>query len=195
MSMKEITKYLAIGLVGIVTLLVSCTSDAGEIMEHPTNPTVIAFVGPVEETDPQMLRDYLVEHQEVTKLALYSGGGQVSAGLEMMEIIHLRGLNTVIPDTWKCYSICSFMWLGGAERTVEGSGELGVHQPFAPHEVALEMGPEAYKTMTMKTVAYMMWMVGSLGLDVDPYWWMVMMGTAGDDMYILTEEEVALFTR
>ena len=194
MKTKEITYYLMAALFALAFIFASYAA-AGEIMEHPTNPTVIAFVGPVEETDPQMLRDYLVEHQEVTKIALYSGGGQVNAGLEMMEIIHLRGLNTVIPDTWKCYSICSFMWLGGAERTVEGTGELGVHQPFAPHEVALEMGPEAYKTMTMQTVAYMMWMVGSLNLDVDPYWWMVMMGTAGDDMYILTEEEVALFTR
>ena len=184
-----------IALVIFVSLAFVATAEAGEIVEHPTNPTIVAFVGEVVETDPQMLRDYLVEHQEVTKLALFSGGGSVTAGLEMMEIIHLRGLKTIVPDTWKCYSICSFMWLGGSERVVEGTGELGVHQPFAPHEIAVEMGVEAYKTMTMQTVAYMMWMVGSLELDVDPYWWMIMLGTAGDDMYILTVEEVALFAR
>ncbi len=173
-----------------VSLFFVSTADAGEIKVHNTDRSKIAFVGEVVEGDAQMLRDYLVDHQEVTSIAFWSGGGLVTEGIEMMEIIKLRGLNTVIMDNGVCFSICAFMWLGGSERVVEGNGQLGVHQPFGPHEVALEMGPEAYKTMTMQTMAWKMYMVESLGIEVDNMWWMYVLFTAAEDMHVFTREEL-----
>ena len=194
MSMKDITKYL-IGILFLFFFAFASMVDAGEIREHSTDPTVIAFVNSVEEGDAQMLRDYLVDHQEVTTLLLYSGGGSVSEGLEMMEIISLRGLNTHIRKDWKCYSICSFMWLAGKHRTVDEGGEIGVHQPYSMPEIVVEMSPKEYKITSMKTVAYMMWRVRLDVGDVDPYWWMAMLSEDGDNMYIFSQEELEYFVR
>jgi len=179
--------FLSVGFVS--------TADAGEIRLHKTDPTKFAFVGEVVEGDAQMLRDFLVENQTVTDIILYSGGGSVSEGIEMMQIINLRGLNTSIPKDFVCYSICSFMWLGGTERTVDEGGKLGVHQPFAPTEIATEMGAEAYAQDIIRTLAWMMYEVEILELDVDNWWWMMMMNTPAGDMHVFERDELEVFER
>ncbi|MDX0491524.1 hypothetical protein GOC53_14765 [Sinorhizobium medicae] len=47
-------------------------------------------------------------------------------GLLIADDIHQRKLTTYIPKESKCYSACSFVFLAGKERKVDG--ELGVHQ-------------------------------------------------------------------
>jgi len=47
-------------------------------------------------------------------------------GLLIADDIHQRNLATYIPKESKCYSACSFAFLAGNERKVDG--ELGVHQ-------------------------------------------------------------------
>lgn len=189
MNNKELSCWL-IGIAVCIFSFLAVSAKAGEIIEHPTDPTIVMFIDSVVEGDSVMLEEYLETHPLVTRLALYSGGGMVSEGIAMMQIIHGRGINTVILKGMKCYSICSFMWLGGKTRIVHDTGELGVHQVFAPHEVATEMGAEAYASNTMSTVAWMMWIVESEEIVVDQWWWIMMLNTKPDDMHIFERDEL-----
>ncbi len=55
-----------------------------------------------------------------------SGGGDARAGYCVGALIRERGLSTVIRG--RCASSCSRMWLGGVERTLEGThSRVGLH--------------------------------------------------------------------
>ena len=190
MTPKETVWYLVVWMFALFALAIAADSRAGEIRLHNTDPTKFAYVGEVTEGDAQMLRNFLVDNQEVTEMVLFSGGGLVGEGIEMMEIIYLRGLNTKIVDLGGCYSICSFMWLGGIERTVEGSGSLGVHLPFMPAEVVVEFTQTEHTNEIAKTLAWKMWYVESLGIEVDQYFWMMILVTPPTDMHVFTREEL-----
>lgn len=59
-----------------------------------------------------------------------SGGGNARAGYCVGDLIRERGLSTVIRG--RCASSCSRMWLGGAERTLEGpNSRVGLHGNYA----------------------------------------------------------------
>ncbi len=59
-------------------------------------------------------------------LVLNSAGGLVQIALLIAEDVYERKLSTYIPSDKGCYSACSFIFLAGAERQVDG--KLGVHQ-------------------------------------------------------------------
>ena len=177
----------------VVALFFVSTAEAGEIRVHNTDPSKILFVGAVEEGDVAMLVDVLANNDGIKEIAFHSGGGSVNEGIALMAMIKLHGLNTVVLPEMDCLSICSFMWLAGTERRVEELGRLGVHQPYAPHTVATEMGAEAYATMVMQTVAWMMYMVKQSNIEVNDWWWVGMLSTEPSDMYILTREDLTLF--
>lgn len=63
---------------------------------------------------------------QVRTILLNSGGGLVSTGLDIAQIIANRRLDTWIPETALCASACSVIYFSGANRFAEG--QLGVHQ-------------------------------------------------------------------
>ena len=60
-----------------------------------------------------------------TRIELASPGGSVSEGIRAYEAIQKAGATTVA--TGDCASACTFLFLGGSERSVHG-GRIGVHQ-------------------------------------------------------------------
>lgn len=192
MSNEDINKALATLVVAIflALLVFAPTTEAGEIKLHNTDPTKFAFVGSVEEGDTERLREFLTANPQYTHMALFSGGGLVVEGIGMMELIAEHNIHTIITDGGVCYSICSFMWLGGETRIVEGEGKLGVHLPFMPHEVAAELGAEGYAEEIAKTIAWKMWKVETLGIEVDQGFWIMLMVTPSEEMYVFTREEL-----
>lgn len=63
---------------------------------------------------------------QVKTILLNSGGGLVSAGLDIAQIIANRQLDTWIPETALCASACSVIYFSGTNRYAQGY--LGVHQ-------------------------------------------------------------------
>ena len=63
---------------------------------------------------------------QVRTILLNSGGGIVSTGLDIAQIIANRQLDTWVPETAMCASACSVIFFSGTNRFAEG--QLGVHQ-------------------------------------------------------------------
>ena len=63
---------------------------------------------------------------QIRTILLNSGGGLVSTGLDIAQIIANRQLDTWVPETAMCASACSVIYFSGTNRFAEG--QLGVHQ-------------------------------------------------------------------
>lgn len=121
-------KAIAAGIVCAAISLPVFAEDEyfGAFIVDPQYPTLAVLSGPIEHNAPLDFRRMLRAFPNIDVIALHSGGGDVTAGLLLAQEVHDRGMNTYIaPDSF-CYSACSFVFLAGEDRQVEG--ELGVHQ-------------------------------------------------------------------
>lgn len=90
----------------------------------------VILSGPVEGFECDALSKILAENRITTVVLTNSGGGNADAGYCVGGVIRSHGLATVIRG--RCASSCSRMWLGGAERSLEGSGSrVGLHGNYS----------------------------------------------------------------
>ncbi|HWK68584.1 MAG TPA: PAN domain-containing protein [Rhizobiaceae bacterium] len=89
-------------------------------------PDLITLNGLIDAGSALNFRRALQAAPNAELITLNSPGGNVQMGLLIADDIHQRKLATYIPKDSKCYSACSFIFLAGTERKVDG--ELGVHQ-------------------------------------------------------------------
>jgi hypothetical protein len=61
---------------------------------------------------------------------LQSDGGSVVAGIEIGEIIRLKGFATFVPDRARCASACALAWLGGSPRYMAAGARIGFHAAY-----------------------------------------------------------------
>ena len=88
-------------------------------------PNTLLFIGEIEDGDERGFRTALRAH-EVDTVVLLSGGGLVSEGLRIANIINDKSLTTYVPVDATCASACSFMFFAGNPKVAHG--RLGVHQ-------------------------------------------------------------------
>jgi hypothetical protein len=98
--------------------------------------------GPIDENDAQKLEKLYASKKlygnrslERSVVRLNSLGGDIWGGMELGEAIRKLGLATEVPASAACASACTFAFLGGVERQVEGK--------FAIHALSLEGGAPA----------------------------------------------------
>jgi hypothetical protein len=88
--------------------------------------------GPITANTPLDFRRAMQLRPEATVVMLSSEGGQVQSALLVAQDLHDRGLDTYVATDKHCNSACSFVFLAGRMRTIDGS--LGVHQMAADIE-------------------------------------------------------------
>ncbi|MFK7870811.1 MAG: hypothetical protein AB8B58_16425 [Roseobacter sp.] len=81
-------------------------------------------------------------------LSLDSGGGELTAGIELSDVIRKRNIATLIEADAKCLSACAVAFMAGYEhleesepqrmRFVQWPGRLGFHRPFIDQSLALD---------------------------------------------------------
>ncbi|PTM96118.1 PAN domain-containing protein [Mycoplana dimorpha] len=116
------------------TLLVAAAAERafaedqtfGPFVVDSTNPDLITLNGLIDAGSALNFRRALQAAPNAKLVTLNSPGGNVQMGLLIADDIHQRKLATYIPKESECYSACSFIFLAGKERKVDG--ELGVHQ-------------------------------------------------------------------
>jgi hypothetical protein len=92
--------------------------------------------GTIDEKDAQRLEKLVASKRNLeTKLArstvrLNSPGGSIMGGLQLGDAIRKLGLATEVPASAGCYSACTFAFLGGVERQVQG--KFGIHALSLP---------------------------------------------------------------
>lgn len=186
-------RILTVIMVGLL-VVISTNANALDIKVHPEDPTKILLVGTVETGDVEKFTAHL-ETNTVTLVAFYSGGGMVSVGVELAELIAANNLDTIILKEMKCYSICSLMWAAGNKRTVEPGGELGVHQVYADPKYIANTSSVEYSTNNMRTIAYMIFSIEKMDRAIDNMFWVHLLNTPWDEMYVFTEEEITYLER
>jgi hypothetical protein len=70
---------------------------------------------------------------------LNSPGGEIEGGMQLGEVIRKLGLATEVPASAGCYSACTFAFLGGVDRQVEGK--------FGIHALSLDKGTPSSSTL------------------------------------------------
>lgn len=104
----------------------AATKTFGPFVVDDDKPDVIAMNGEIGVNDGLNFRRALQAAPNAKLVTLNSSGGNVQMGLLIADDIHQRKLSTYIPKDGKCFSACSFVFLAGDERKVDGA--LGVHQ-------------------------------------------------------------------
>lgn len=119
-----------------------------------TGPVPVLFIeGPIEVGDWSRFMKLLRAHPEVAAVALDSEGGALDDGLAIARQVHERGLDTALVAT--CHSVCSIIFLAGADRFVPPDFRLSVHSAYK------QLGDfTARDEKANDTVA---WFLGSLG--------------------------------
>jgi hypothetical protein len=142
----------------LAALTLAGPAAAAEISLAPVvtgaGPMPFVFIeGPVERGDWSRFMKLVKAHPELRGVALNSVGGSLDDGLAIARQIAERALSTALIDT--CHSVCSIMFLAGAERFVPPDFTLSVHSAYK------QLGAfTARDEAGNETVA---WFLGSLG--------------------------------
>lgn len=128
-------RYLSFILVMLASLAPAGENSSdvefyGSFLHSDEIPNALFFFSEIRRNDSFELRKALRTH-EIDTIVLSSPGGSVFEGLQMAGIIFDKQLRTYVPKdalggVGNCASACSFMFLAGKERKVDGN--LGVHQ-------------------------------------------------------------------
>lgn len=63
-------------------------------------------------------------------VVLDSDGGGLDAGLAIGRAVRAAGAGTLVPSGASCASACALIWVGGAQRDIGISGQLGFHSSY-----------------------------------------------------------------
>ena len=139
---------------------------------------IAILAGDLTSLTPLDFKTVINRQPQLTTLVLSSPGGSVTGGLLLADEIALRGINTYIPPGFGCHSACSYVFLAGKARMVEG--DLGVHQFY---------GGEESTSQAQFVVSEILDILARFETPQEVI--SRMLRTPSDDMYIFTQQEVA----
>jgi len=135
--MKPLTRALAAaGIVALASVLAAgpAAGPAAALTFEPSpGGEVIRAHGPIVPEDAETLKQLLdtdaryrfgLPPDGVT-LSLHSPGGAVVGGIELANLVRARRLMTHVDSNSGCFSACTFVFIGGVRRTMEG--RFGIH--------------------------------------------------------------------
>jgi hypothetical protein len=158
----------------------------GNTFHTPLLPSVIFFIGEIEDNDERGFRRALRAH-EVDTVVLISDGGLIHDGLALANIIYDNNLATYVPAGKTCASACSFMFFAGNPKV--SHGRLGVHQFYVEDETKkAEIGKVQKGTQLL--VADIIRNLTDFGAP--PFVFSKMFSTIG--MYFFSEKEKSAFS-
>lgn len=70
-------------------------------------------------------------------ISFNSPGGNLNAGIEIGQTIHLMGYDTSVGNDQVCASACALAWLGGSKRVIANDGRVGFHAAYVEKDGSL----------------------------------------------------------
>jgi hypothetical protein len=180
-KMKFIGALVA-GLAFLATAAQTTAETFGVFHVVTERRDVIVMSGPFDQRAALDFGRALTAAPGARLLVLDSPGGIVNQGLLVAQLVHARGLATLIPEGAGCYSACAFAFLAGGERVVRGS--LGVHQMTQGNGRVGDL--EAAQTAVSDIIETL------AAFDVDPRIFARMFRTPNARMDIFTADEIEL---
>ena len=134
------------------------------------------LAGQITAQAPDDFKTVLASQPNLKTLVLSSDGGSMAGALLLADEVHRRGINTYIPPTYGCQSVCAFVFLAGVARVDQG--DLGVHHFYAGDtSAASQLG-----------VTDIMAVLAGFGTPQEVI--SRMLRTRADSMYIFNPEEI-----
>ncbi len=126
----------AVGLLLWLAITIAAVADEriGAFVVFDSLQDQILLDGDIGINAPLEFRRAMSARPDAKVLVLGSPGGYVASALIIADEVHSRGMSTVIPEDASCFSACSFIFLAGNERRVDG--QLGVHQMIGEQDIA-----------------------------------------------------------
>ncbi|WP_234624558.1 PAN domain-containing protein [Agrobacterium vitis] len=149
----------------------------GPFSINDAKPDVISMDGVIDAGSALNFRRVFQAAPNAKLITLNSPGGDVQMGLLIADDIHQRKFATYIPKESKCYSACSYVFLAGNERKVDG--ELGVHQisSDSPDLVGAQLA-----------ISDIIEVLNRFSTPMDVM--QIMFKTPPDDMHVFTQDEI-----
>lgn len=176
-------------LIGAILVLISGLGTAqpakadtddtfAPIIVDPEEPDVFYLFGDIDGRTAFNFKRAVARYGKPSEFYLTSGGGIVHEGLIMALELRQMGVKTTVYDY--CLSACFFVFMAGTEREIFGN--LGVHQMRnASNDLATGQVAIADVIDVLNQ------------LDVNREVMVHMFQTAAEDIYIFSEEEIALY--
>lgn len=139
--------------------------------------SVFALVGEIDIRASLNFKRAVNEFGVPDLLLLNSSGGLVYIGLDLALEVNRLGITTAIPEEFSCYSACSYVFLAGKERYLDG--ELGIHQVSSSYNDLIR---------GQFTIADMIDVLNSF--DVPKELYPPMLSTPPNEIYVVSKEEV-----
>lgn len=131
MQLARAAKRLAFGaLLTLLPWFATATRAAEvEVLPLSTDEAFVVIRGALLPGDEREFRRKVMPFRTAAIL-LESPGGNLMAGLEIGRMIRAGGHYTGIAPGTRCASACALIWLGGIERTIAPSAQVGFHAAF-----------------------------------------------------------------
>jgi hypothetical protein len=140
-------------------------------------PEAIQLSGEIGIDAPAHFQRALEARPHARVLVLNSPGGYVDKALDIADLVHERGMTTVVKEGQGCYSACAYIFFAGTPRQAYGS--LGVHQ------IHTGIDDLVYAQTTLSNVLDALYVYGVEQAIISH-----MLRTPPDDMYIFTSTEI-----
>jgi hypothetical protein len=142
--------------------VLSSQCNALEYFVNAEYPGVLLVQGKFEPDDTVKLTSEVLSNQ-IHTIMLNSEGGNLVSSIEIGYFIREQKLNTLIPENGYCFSACTYAFMGGVERTIDGDAKFAMHRPFFNEEMPGNYN-EGYNAGIITSVMVVVYLI-EMGLD------------------------------
>jgi len=104
-------------------------ADISVVRLGPDKPFIVIVRGDLNANDTDHFRTTVSSISRAI-VAFDSDGGSVVTGIEIGELIRLRGFYSAVLDDSRCVSACALAWLGGIRRFMSPRAKIGFHAAY-----------------------------------------------------------------
>jgi hypothetical protein len=149
-------------ILALITVFASLQINALEYFTNEKYPGVLLVQGTFELPDADEFSQQVLQN-DIEMVMLDSVGGNLVTSIEIGYFIRERELNTLVPANGVCYSACTYAFMGGVERSIDGNSPFAMHRPYFVDDIAGEYiaGYNAGIVTSVMVITYLI----EMGLD------------------------------
>lgn len=129
---KRPLPLLALLVAGWVSAIFEASAASMSVLDFPGGCAVV-IKGTILPDDPARFERLMTERSECRAVAFDSQYGQELPAMRIGQMIRARQMLTKVPDDASCAGACLYAFVGGAFRSIDDKGRVGVRMPSFAH--------------------------------------------------------------
>jgi len=146
----------------LLAMLCPLCSNALEYYTNEEYPGVLLITGLIIQGDIGDFKNQISEN-DIHTVMMNSDGGNLVTSIEMGYYIRENNIRTIVPENGSCYSACTYAFMGGVERSIDGDAPFAMHRPYLSEEVEGTYN-NGYKAGILTSVMVTTYLI-EMGLD------------------------------